>query len=366
MFTNAKTVMINNKEVQSIITSNGGVIYKNWKLNLTSDKQIIQTGETATLTATLTHGGTGVSGETIYFNYGDVREDTYTPYEGMTPTNYTVYTVVGDGEINFANGRFRLVQGNIHDERVGAGYPMIIRVSNSQLSIKYVANGQEYSVSGNSQIDLSESFEIWIENTVYSNTFTLANASGVTDSNGVATVSYTGKGTGKLNIKCINGTLQSETYGIIDALYYDTGLTGTTKLWFLQNSDITKTVGDSGTTISNSNSSNVRYACAVLTTATSLTDTKQFSGNLMIEVDIIEHTNGILQVVGDTVAQISLSSYGAAPFTMQMKVIDGTAYYYDGAEWVSLTSIGNNNYAIRFGMNGSSSLKFKNFKIYPI
>ena len=69
MFTNAKTVMIGNKEVKSIVTSNGGVLYerKGYGLSLTSDKSSLSTNESATLTATLTNNYAPVVNETIYF-----------------------------------------------------------------------------------------------------------------------------------------------------------------------------------------------------------------------------------------------------------------------------------------------------------
>lgn len=75
MFTNAKTVMIGNKEVQSIVTSNGGVLYErpvpdNYALDLVSDVNSLSSAnnESATLTATLTNNSNPVSGKTVIFS----------------------------------------------------------------------------------------------------------------------------------------------------------------------------------------------------------------------------------------------------------------------------------------------------------
>lgn len=188
----------------------------------------------------------------------------------------------------------------------------------------------------------------------------------VTDSNGEATITYTGTGAGKLNVVAESGTFLSETYSIMDCEWYDTGVTGTTSLYFLQNSDVTRSIGDDGTTISNSNTTSSRYACAVITSVSSLTNTKQFSGDCMIEVDILSYTGGSLQVNGDSSASITFATYGTAPFTMQIKVVDGVAYYYTGSEWTTLATVGDNAYAIRFAIPAGTTIKYKNWKIYPI
>lgn len=72
MFTNAKKVMIGNKEVQSIVTSNGGVLYErpipdNYAIDLVSDVNSLfsANNESATLTATLTNNNNPVSGKTV-------------------------------------------------------------------------------------------------------------------------------------------------------------------------------------------------------------------------------------------------------------------------------------------------------------
>lgn len=70
MFTNAKTVMIGEKEVQSIVTSNGGVLYQKpsgYVLVLTCDKDTLNVNETVTFTALLTNNGVPVANELVNF-----------------------------------------------------------------------------------------------------------------------------------------------------------------------------------------------------------------------------------------------------------------------------------------------------------
>lgn len=72
MFTDAKTVMIGNKEVQSIVTNNGGVLYEKptgYLFTLATDKNFLSfsNNESATLTATLTENNRGVPDETVQF-----------------------------------------------------------------------------------------------------------------------------------------------------------------------------------------------------------------------------------------------------------------------------------------------------------
>ena len=89
IFDDAKTVMIGNKEVQSIITSNGGVIYEKpvgWELVLTGDKSVITIGETATLTATLTNNKVSQSGKSIIFCDANYTPFVH-PYDGAYPLN---------------------------------------------------------------------------------------------------------------------------------------------------------------------------------------------------------------------------------------------------------------------------------------
>ena len=91
MFSNAKSVEINGKEVKSIILENGAILYKkdeSYLLSVTSDKNILShyDNDVATLTATLTQGGVPVEGEEVKFY---ITEDIPAGLS-FTGTNFTV------------------------------------------------------------------------------------------------------------------------------------------------------------------------------------------------------------------------------------------------------------------------------------
>lgn len=68
VFTDAKTVMINNNEVKSIKTSNNGVIYENsanLPFNIVTDKYYYDVGEPMVISATYKENGVGVSNKMV-------------------------------------------------------------------------------------------------------------------------------------------------------------------------------------------------------------------------------------------------------------------------------------------------------------
>ena len=104
IFDNAETVIINNKEVESIITSDGGVIYQKSSgedsLLLTADKSIVQTGETATLTATaLNQYNQPRSGVTLTVYQDGISKGTITT--GIDGTANYLYSSAGIGDTTF-------------------------------------------------------------------------------------------------------------------------------------------------------------------------------------------------------------------------------------------------------------------------
>ena len=104
IFDNAETVIINNKEVESIITSDGGVLYQKSSgedsLLLTADKSIVQTGETATLTATaLDQYNQPRSGVTLTVYQDGISKGTITT--GSDGTANYLYSSAGIGDTTF-------------------------------------------------------------------------------------------------------------------------------------------------------------------------------------------------------------------------------------------------------------------------
>lgn len=239
IFDDAKTVMIGNKEVQSIITSNGGVIYEKpsgYNLTLTADKSIIQTNELCTLSATLTNNNTPMAGETIFF-----YDSNNPPISYSTDGSHDFTVNVGDA--------FKLY------------YTSQSTASNSYCAIRDITNSISIYVHKEGNVSITEtnisrtttfnSFSyLKLENGILSNgdgdtcdlsSYTLdfdlvrINNSGtvyveddligvaITNVNGVATVGYTGKGTGDLNIKAYapERIISSEIYLLEDCIIYD-------------------------------------------------------------------------------------------------------------------------------------------------
>ena len=230
IFDDAKTVMIGNKEVQSIITSNGGVLYEkpqSWSLSLTGDKSVMMTGETATLTATLTNNNVPVSGETIYFDgilNSTSTTRTITDTETIVSSKYDVLTVPSTPD-------FLYLDKDKHIELTSFNGSIILtidRVTTGQdISNISVDNGiLSYTEEGVTEtVDIS-SYDLSVVSCTSGGTATIGDYGyyAVTNSNGVATVSYVGKGTGDLNIQAIyNGSLSSEIYVIEDCLYWNDG-----------------------------------------------------------------------------------------------------------------------------------------------
>lgn len=161
MFTNAKKVMIGNKEVQSIVTSNGGVLYErilpdNYAIDLVSDVNSLSSAnnESATLTATLTNNNNPVSGKTVIlsnpYNQSSVSKtlvtDTWTPvgakYEVTISKTllFKVYLSSGitiewntpDNRYEFTVGSSFYDAGDLHDFYVENGIVHYIKGSTAK------------------------------------------------------------------------------------------------------------------------------------------------------------------------------------------------------------------------------------------
>lgn len=181
-------------------------------LTLYADKSIAQSSDTVNLYALLLNNGKPVSGETVLFKgIGGVRTDTY------NSDPYTVYTVFGEGKIDCAAGTWRVVQGTTHIEYTTSN---VFSLENTDSELIFKLNGTEIEISGLSSIDLTEPFEIWVDSTVTSNSFSLVE-SATTGTNGVATFQYTCSGAGLKTITAESGTLVSQPYPVLDCTYID-------------------------------------------------------------------------------------------------------------------------------------------------
>lgn len=195
-------------------------------LLLYADKDIIQTGDTVNLYALLLEDGKAVSGETIFFD-GILTPTRVTLQEAeyYLTTKYDVITIPEGTVLYLDSARsiqlthpigenyFSLVSQN-HVIDTGTDFSMnngILTYTDSNNNTKTIDLTQGYDWSS----IYPNSAECVIDDYSYR---------AVTGSNGVASVSYTGKGAGLLNIKAFtsNRIIQSEIFVVEDCLKYDT------------------------------------------------------------------------------------------------------------------------------------------------
>ena len=72
---------------------------------------------------------------------------------------------------------------------------------------------------------------------------------GTTDSNGVATITYTGAGRGLLQVQAESGGLQSETYEVLDCIFMDYKSDGTHNTDYYKSNNATVTSSDGEITV---------------------------------------------------------------------------------------------------------------------
>lgn len=242
MFTNAQTVVIDNKEVQSIVASNGGVLYEkpvNNSLILSSNKNSVSSNETVTLSATLTLNGSLASNETVVF----------------TTSNDVILsqTTLTDTIERFSCSNFYLDASALHYDDYGGtlvynaffldGIPssQYIEISNPNTFVVYDSNkgiNDTYNFIGllhfkNGILSFTDNNNVVqsIDISDWDYTYHYGGGGGIilyaceltatTDSNGVASVTYTGSGKGDLNIKAVCSNVESEITIIEDCLFFD-------------------------------------------------------------------------------------------------------------------------------------------------
>lgn len=181
MFTNAKSVKLNGKEVKSIVLEDGGVLYEanNMSLTLSYSPATVYYGDTVTLTATLTKKNIGLANKTIsFYTESESFIPTTETYSGIT---YNCYEVNGEGNISFNGNSCIILQNNeIKTQADIYNGKHLIEIKDSKLYI----DGDEITTD----IDPSKNYKIGIITTATDVThhFGRLLGSSSTDSNGVA------------------------------------------------------------------------------------------------------------------------------------------------------------------------------------
>ena len=237
VFDNANSVIINNKEVQSIITSNGGVIYEKpigYELVLSSNKSIIQSGESTTLSATLTENNVPMEEETIFFSDTNIPPTTsntsgYEAFNVHLGASFKVYyNPVDHGQATFyllQNQERSLTIRHYADGKVSVSFnghtPETIFSTNTFLKLEngILSDGEGHTYDFSSYDNDFGFYAIFDRGTVYfAEKFGLSE---VTDANGVASVTYVGEGVGDIDVRANwENTLQSNTLTLEDCYFY--------------------------------------------------------------------------------------------------------------------------------------------------
>ena len=209
---------------------------------------------------------------------------------------------------------------------------------------------------------------------------------GVTDANGVAHMThstsdggstwtdistnpgYTGTGKGLVDLcaspddpSTINsGSVQSEPYTVCDALFYDVGISsdGTCKNtnWHNYNNVLSVSCDNTGKTLSKSGTGNGYYVANQNNTSDYV-----FTAPFCCEFEIVSVSSVRFQIVHNN-QNITLADGDKIKFTIK----DGKYTLTKNDVTSDPVNVSETTEQLRFQMMGVSSVKYKDFKVYPI
>lgn len=195
----------------------------------------------------------------------------------------------------------------------------------------------------------------------------------VTDSNGEATITYTGTGAGKLNVVAESGTFVSEPYPVTDAFIMDTGLTGTLNEYNIDTNVTVDSDHSTGTLLSNTmESSNARR---IFNNNSIGSDGNDITSAFCLEFEIVSCTGrtdfNFYQTTGTNITDVFNTKNPAIYNGCKVKIIHtGTKYtcYVDDVALTGLTNVSHtwNTGRFAFMIKTSANIKYKNFVVYPI
>ena len=191
---------------------------------------------------------------------------------------------------------------------------------------------------------------------------------GTTDNNGTATIQYTGTGAGKIDIVAEytdgESIIQSETYSIMDSKWYDFGTDSTNNIW-LNSSTMTVTYGDDCATLTETTSG---------TTGVLVTDSNHvIQPNDVFEFDFMQVDGSTAyspiyirnRTNGASLSNFSLYNIGRQVLNtwihLKCQIIDDNPTPVE-------RPMSNTDTGYRLYLNTPTditTLKYKNFKVYP-
>ena len=207
---------------------------------------------------------------------------------------------------------------------------------------------------------------------------------GYTNSSGVATLEYdvdgtrlnptgyTGVGAGVVDIKAKlhdDSIIQSEPYTVIDAIVYDkaypTSDDYNSDMWF-GSPNWTINTDENGTTISTGTNTGYRLYTA---SSSGTSPYKDFTEDFAVEFIFLEYTGTVIMRVGnDTSKDKYLSSLGlTSGDVVKLEVSSSNIkYYVNGEEIVAQRETYQSGASFFSFRINTGSLKYKDFKVYPI
>lgn len=189
------------------------------RVELTASASSITVGESLTLTATVSDGGTAVEGASVSFTSGNLAIGTaVTGSDGVA--TLTVSTLEA-GSYSITATYDEVVSSAV---TVTVSYGFTSVTVTSDKSILSYADSESATLTAqlkNGDASASVSGETVDFYKYVDGTNDVLLGSGVTDSNGEATYSYSSQGVGDIQVYAKVRTLVSKRYDIIDAHYYD-------------------------------------------------------------------------------------------------------------------------------------------------
>ena len=323
---------------------------------LFADKLIEQSSNTIKFTALVLKDGVAQAGKTVHFKglYSNKITITHDSSNVDLGENGWIITLTG--------GRVRIggIATGINIVKRSSGYYIGINSESSTPNLTgdyvYYDGSTKTLYSNNDSLDISnwtgvDSIDF---TNLYDTSETWGTVGGVvelplyatTDSAGVATVTYTCSGAGKIPVVARCGSVVSEIYDVIDCLYLDLTTSDTHTNYTKINADLTF---DTDKLVLTRTADGECYANYSGTVADYKGKTIKFECE--IDSPVIAHTR-IYQQVNGSYSSVT-SNYGTTgTFT-------ATSEINANATSILFRIMGNN-------LNSNQGLSFKNIKIYPI
>jgi len=190
----------------------------------------------------------------------------------------------------------------------------------------------------------------------------LDSGSDTTDNQGKITITYTGTAIGQVDVVVSYGMLLQETYEVLDAIFYDDGVTSP-KTTTYYNSGFQISIDSTGTLLDKTTTG---WGLFWLNQNNG-TD-KPFSKGICIEWDNVSKNGEMrFQIVGDTSNYYNYYVDNNAHIKITIDedyitriVNNGNPYRVSTSDYIT------NNFRMGFVINGVGNTTYKNIKIYPI